>query len=75
MGLGATVGAVVRSPIFLENPHKAAFDKWVQFGRNLAANGKSLSFYFSIFCIFLLIQMNFIEKFELNLFYSSKDLL
>jgi len=38
-GLGATVASVVFSEQFLSNPHQAAFDIWLKFNKNAAANG------------------------------------
>jgi len=39
MGLGATVGAVLRHPKFLVDPHTAASEVWTHTGRRIAANG------------------------------------
>jgi ADP-ribosylglycohydrolase len=39
LGLGRTVGSVVRSKEFLEKPHETAYETWVKGGRNLASNG------------------------------------
>jgi ADP-ribosylglycohydrolase len=39
LGLGATVGAIVRNPKYLEDPVGTAHAHWVKFGHNAAANG------------------------------------
>lgn len=39
LGLGRTVGSVVRDDDFLDNPYKVAADRWRQGGYNVAANG------------------------------------
>ncbi|CAG8579006.1 2067_t:CDS:2 [Funneliformis mosseae] len=38
-GLGLTVGSVLEHPKFESKPHRAAWDVWVKFDRNMAANG------------------------------------
>ncbi|RHZ84322.1 hypothetical protein Glove_83g84 [Diversispora epigaea] len=38
-GIGLTVGSVLSHPQFLKTPHKSAWDIWIQFNRNMAANG------------------------------------
>ncbi|RIB12549.1 ADP-ribosylglycohydrolase-domain-containing protein [Gigaspora rosea] len=38
-GIGKTVGSVLRHSKFKKQPHRAAWDIWVQFNCNMAANG------------------------------------
>ncbi|CAG8454040.1 10939_t:CDS:2 [Diversispora eburnea] len=38
-GIGLTVGSVLNHPQFLKKPHKSAWDIWIQYDRNMAANG------------------------------------
>lgn len=39
MGIGDTVGAVLRHKDFIEDPHKASTEVWVQRNKNAASNG------------------------------------
>ncbi|CAG8731705.1 18892_t:CDS:2 [Dentiscutata erythropus] len=38
-GIGKTVGTVLRHSKFTSQPHRAAWDTWIQFNCNMAANG------------------------------------
>ncbi|CAG8553816.1 1943_t:CDS:2 [Dentiscutata heterogama] len=38
-GIGKTVGTVLRHSKFMRQPHRAAWDTWIQFNCNMAANG------------------------------------
>lgn len=39
LGIGQTVGSVLRHSKFLSDPHLAAHEVWIQGNRNVAANG------------------------------------